>query len=129
MRLFQAPLDTCLDSPFFADLSVPRFALHGLRALDIGFLNVVRNFEFLRSVCKPSRASHKFNVSQIQALQRQAGQFPVWTRDTSDGHEWGRAFLNNIFGPKSILVFVIVAYFLSFGQLPNTIKWWKAFNI
>ena len=34
MRLFQAALDTCLDSPFFCQPLSSRFALHGLRALD-----------------------------------------------------------------------------------------------
>ena len=34
MRLFQAALDTPLDSPFSATLSVHGFALHGLRAFD-----------------------------------------------------------------------------------------------
>ena len=36
MRLFQAALDTCLDSPFlnFCQPLSSRFALHGLRALE-----------------------------------------------------------------------------------------------
>ena len=41
MRLFQAALDTCHDSPFFASLSVhARFALHGLSALEKGEIRV-----------------------------------------------------------------------------------------
>ena len=31
MRLFQAPLDTCLDSPLVCQPLSSRFALHGLR--------------------------------------------------------------------------------------------------
>ena len=34
MRLFQAALDTCLDSPFLFQPLSSRFALHGLRALE-----------------------------------------------------------------------------------------------
>ena len=32
--VFQAPLDTCLDSPLLRQPLSPRFALHGLRAFD-----------------------------------------------------------------------------------------------
>ena len=34
MRLFQTPLNTCLDSPFFCQPLSSRFALRGFRALD-----------------------------------------------------------------------------------------------
>ena len=53
-------------------------------------------------VCKSSRTSHKFYATIIQARQRQAGQGPVWTRDTGDGHELGRAYLKDIFRFKTI---------------------------
>ena len=35
MRLFQAALDTCLDSPLLCQPLSSRFALHGLRAFDL----------------------------------------------------------------------------------------------
>ena len=35
MRLFPAPLDICLDSPFFASLSVDGLAPHSLRAFEL----------------------------------------------------------------------------------------------
>ena len=38
MRLFQAPLDTCLDSPLLCQPLSSRVALHGLHALDHVFL-------------------------------------------------------------------------------------------
>ena len=38
MRPFQAALNTCLDSPFFCQPFSSRFALHGLRALEINSL-------------------------------------------------------------------------------------------
>ena len=35
MRLFQAPLDTCLDSPLLCWPLSSQFALHGLRAFEL----------------------------------------------------------------------------------------------
>ena len=35
MGIFQAPLDTCLDSPLLCQPLSSRFALHGLRGFDL----------------------------------------------------------------------------------------------
>ena len=52
----------------------------------------------------------------FKACQRQAGPDTVWTRDTDDGHEIRRAFLNEIFGLKIIFGHVFVACISAFGS-------------
>ena len=71
MRLFQAALDTCLDSPFFCQPLSSRFALHGLRALD----------EPLISLGKKGKTLKKRGHS----LQRKKARKPKKTKERKQG--------------------------------------------
>ena len=68
MRLFQAALDTCLDSPFSASLSV-HCALHGLRALERCFLAFT--FVMERQISSP-----KFSFASTFAMNMMGTDTP-----------------------------------------------------